>query len=682
MKLSKRIISVCLCATVLAQAGTTVFAQDNKMAEYEKKESVYAKLKADGTAGQAYVINHFSIDKAGKITDYGNYENVRNLTNLNELDSKDRQTEFLAEEGEFYYQGTIEDAELPWKFKITYQLDGKDVSAEELGGKSGALKMDFSIKENTKAEKDFFDNYVTQISLTLDNEKVKNIRADGATIVDAGGDSQLSFTVLPGKEAQYSVRADVTDFTMSGFSIAAVPYSMDIDPGDYGTDDLTGQFDELIDATKELNDGMEKLSDGMKELDGNSDALLTGFSELKDGIETLDANSDTLLSGSTQIQNALSSIAGSLSQADFSGMSDLKKLPDSISQMSDGLKKLKSGLLKLKQGFDQSYTALDKAMKEASEITLSQEELASLSSGIASDAQAGATLKQAYGSLDTAVNSAMGALPDNDDIQKILNNINSIDPALYAKMANLYVQAKALQNTYEKVGPQISSVAESLSDHSSSTQKLLKSYGNLQKILGTWNAVKPAFSSVSTSLDEENKESVIYGLDSVIDGLDLMSQSLQKSLDGVDIESQMRSLGGGLSQLSNSYTAFHSGLASYLNGVSALFEGTSQYQSGLAEYLNGVGETAEGSETLKNGIQEYSDGVAEIPDTMQEKVDEMMEEYTSSDYEPVSFTDGRNKNVKSVQFVISTQEIAEPETIKEKDTENDTGFWDRLKALF
>lgn len=144
----------------------------------------------------------------------------------------------------------------------------------------------------------------------------------------------------------------------------------------------------------------------------------------------------------------------------------------------------------------------------------------------------------------------------------------------------------------------------------------------------------------------------------------------------------MRSLGGGLSQLSNSYTAFHSGLASYLNGVSALFEGTSQYQSGLAEYLNGVGETAEGSETLKNGIQEYSDGVAEIPDTMQEKVDEMMEEYTSSDYEPVSFTDGRNKNVKSVQFVISTQEIAEPETIKEKDTENDTGFWDRLKALF
>lgn len=682
MKLRKQMISAGLCAVMLVQTGTVVFAQDKEMAEYEKKESVYAKLNADGTAGAAYVVNHFSVDKAGKITDYGNYENVKNLTNLDELQVKDEQTDFSAEEGEFYYQGTMENAELPWNFAITYQLDGKTVSAQDLGGKSGKLKISFSMKENPKAPDNFFDNYVAQISLTLDNEKVKNIVADGATIADAGGDTQLSFTVLPGKEAEYSVEADVTDFTMSGFSIAAVPYSMDIDLGDYETDDLTGQFDELIDATKELNDGMKKLSDGMKELDGNSEALLTGFGELKDGIGTLDTNSDTLLDGSVKIQDALSTIAGSLAQADFSGMNDLKKLPDSISQLSAGLNKLKSGLEKLKQGFDQSYTALDQAMEDASSVTLSQEELAAITSGVASDAQAGATLKQAYGSLDAAVSSAMNALPDDADIQKILDNINNIDPALYAKLANLYVQAKNLQSTYEEAESQISSVAESLSDNGSSTQKLLSSYGNLQKILGTWSAVKPAFSSVSAALDGESEESVVSGLDSVISGLDQMSQSLESSLDGADIESQMKSLSGGLSQLNSSYASFHSGLASYLNGVSSLFKGAGEYQSGLSEYLNGIGETAEGSGTLEDGMQEYTDGVAEIPDTMQEKVDEMMEEYTSTDYEPVSFTDDRNKNIQSVQFVISTQEITEPEVVEMQKTENKQGFWDRLKALF
>ncbi len=682
MRLRKQMISAGLCVVMCVQIGTVVYAQENKTAEYEKRESVYAKLTADGTADKAYVVNHFSVEKAGEIKDYGNYENVRNLTNLEDLNVKGQQTDFSAEKGEFYYQGTMENAELPWNFKITYQLDGNAVTAQELGGKSGKLKICFSIKKNPKVSNIFFDNYVAQISLTLNNEKVKNIIADGATSADAGGDTQLSFTVLPGKEAEYSVEADVTDFAMSGFSIAAVPYSMDIDLGDYGMDDLTGQFDELIDATKELNNGMEKLSDGMKKLDGNSEILLSGFSDLKNGIGTLDANSSTLLDGSVKIQNALSTIAGSISQTDFSGMNDLKKLPDSISQLSGGLKKLKSGLEKLQQGFDQSYTALERTMEEASSITLSKKELAALGSGAASDAQEGATLKQTYGSLDAALSSAMRALPDNTDIQKILDNIKNIDPALYGKFANFCVQAKNLQSTYEEVGPKISAISENLSDNGSSTQKLLASYGNLQKILGTWNAVKPAFSSVSAALDGESEESVVSDLDSVISGLDQMSRSLESSQDGIDIESQMKSLSRGLSQLSSSYASFHGGLTSYLNGVSSLLEGAGQYQSGLSEYLNGVGETAEGSETLKDGMQKYTDGVAKIPDTMQEKADEMMKEYTSTDYEPVSFTDDRNKNIQSVQFVISTQEITEPETVEMQEPESKKGFWDRLKALF
>lgn len=610
--LKKQMFAAGMCTVLAFTTAVPTFAQETNAsktaeanAEYEKKESVYARLQADGTSDDAYVVNHFSVSRAGKITDYGTYEDIKNLTNLESIATKNQQTDFDADKGEFYYQGTVKNVQLPWLFHITYELDGKAISAEKLGGKSGALKIGISMEKNLNAEESFFDNYVTQISLTLDDEKAKNIKADGATIADAGANTQLSFTVLPGKDAEYTVEADVTDFSMSGFSIAAVPYSMDIDLSDYNVDDMTGQFDELIEATEELNDGMEKLSSGMKELDGNSGTLLNGFAELKNGIGTLDENASDLISGSAQIKKALSAISDSLGQADFSALGSLQELPASVDQLSSGLKNLKGGLTQLKQGFDQSYAALDQAMQGASSVTLSQDELTALGAKAATDEESGVSI-----------------------------------------------------------------------------QKLLTAYGNLQKILGTWEAVKPAFLAVSTSLDENNTSSVISGLNAVIGGLDQMSSSLSTSLQDVDIESQMSSLSSGLKQLSNSYTSFHSGLSAYMNGISSLYDGASKYQSGLSKYLGGIGDTADGSVSLKDGMQKYTDGVSEIPQTMQDKIDEMMEQYTSSDYDAVSFTDSRNENVESVQFVISTQEITEPKVEKKQETEAKTGFFDRLKALF
>lgn len=604
MRLRKQVISAGLCTVLIFQAAMPVFAKENG-AKYTKKESVYAKLHADGASDDAYVINHFSVKNAGEIKDYGAYKNVKNLTTLDDLKTQNKQTKFKAKKGEFYYQGTIQDVKLPWKYKITYELNNEVVTADELGGRSGKLKIHLSVKENKGKTNEFFEHYVTQISLTLSNEKAKNIKAKGATIADAGDDSQISLTVLPGKEADFTIQADVTNFSMSGFSIAAVPYSMDIDLGDYGIDDMTGQFDELIEATNELNTGMKKLGIGMQQLGTNSSTLLKGMNDLNKGVGTLNKNSSTLINGSAQIKKGLSTMSTSLSQADFSQMSQLKTLPASIKQMSSGLKKLKNGLLQLQKGFDQSYNALDQAMQQAQTTTLSKEELA--------------LVKEEAGS-DTELGSAV--------------------------------------------------------------RKLLTSYENMQKLTGTWKSVKPAFTAVSTSLNAENEESLINGLDSVINGLDQMSESLGSSLEGVDIEKQMKSLEKGLNQLSTSYAAFHKGLKSYTKGVASVYEGSSQYQMGLSKYLKGVTDAGQGLSTLENGMQQYSDGVAKIPDQMQKTIDEMMEEYQSSDDQPCSFTDSRNKNIGSVQFVISTQEIKEPEVKKKEKKESKTGFIDRLKTLF
>ena len=81
-------------------------------------------------------------------------------------------------------------------------------------------------------------------------------------------------------------------------------------------------------------------------------------------------------------------------------------------------------------------------------------------------------------------------------------------------------------------------------------------------------------------------------------------------------------------------------------------------------------------------MQEFSDGVAEIPDQMQSKIDEMTEQYSSSDFDAVSFVDERNMDIDSVQFILTTKGIEEPEEEVEEETEEDGGFFQRLLDLF
>ena len=120
MKNRKIILSAVLMGSMLLSAAFPVYAegQDNSVtqttqkdteeeaadkgsASYTKNENVYASLAADGTASDAYVVNHFSVESAGKIVDYGKYDEVKNLTTLGSLTKENDSVDFQAEDGEF-----------------------------------------------------------------------------------------------------------------------------------------------------------------------------------------------------------------------------------------------------------------------------------------------------------------------------------------------------------------------------------------------------------------------------------------------------------------------------------------------------------------------------------------------------------------------------------------------------
>lgn len=293
-----------------------------------KEEIVYANLSAEGEVTGVYVVSQFDGVAGQTITDYGDYTALRNMTTTDPLNYENGVLTLTpAEDGKIYCEGTLAKAQLPWLFELTYTLDGAEVSPEELAGKSGALVLTLSAKENPACEGDFFNQYALQINLTLDTHKAQNIVAPGATVANVGSNKQLTFLVLPGQETTLTVSADVTDFALDPISINGVRMRLSLDSGA-----LTDSIGALTDGSTQLNDGAQALKDGID--------------QVKAGLDALNAQSSALTGGSTQVRSALTQLQGAL--AGVSASTDqLDTLLNGSAQIRDGLHQLNEGAAQL-----------------------------------------------------------------------------------------------------------------------------------------------------------------------------------------------------------------------------------------------------------------------------------------------------------------------------------------------
>ena len=193
---------------------TNEAAQTNKTTQIDKlsqknadnkEEVVYIMLDAVGNVDNVNVVNIFG---KGEITDYGNYSSVKMLTSTNPITQNGDTITFVSDQDRVYYQGTLDNAQIPWKVAIEYTLDGKVVTPEELAGQSGALTIHITITENEKCKGPFYDSCALQAAFTLDTTRCENIMAEGATLANVSANKQISYTVLPGKGLDATIRAD------------------------------------------------------------------------------------------------------------------------------------------------------------------------------------------------------------------------------------------------------------------------------------------------------------------------------------------------------------------------------------------------------------------------------------------------------------------------------------------
>ncbi|MGP4072065.1 YhgE/Pip domain-containing protein [Piscibacillus sp. B03] len=562
----------------------------------EKHEVVYTTLNAFGEQKNMYIVNNFNITEPGKIKDYGPYTKVENLSNLHGINMQDQEVEFIADGDQFYYQGTLDDKTLPWSFDITYTLNGREVTPEELVGQDGQVAIHITTEANNQADEIYYENYLLQISLTLDSERFSNINAPDGNIATAGKNKQVTFTVMPEKNGDFTVEAQAEDFEMEGIELNAMPSSMSIDSPD--ANDMKAEMSSLSEATEEVNHGVEELKNGIAELNDGVQQLQSGSKDYQDGINQLAQESSELIEGSQSIDHALEEISSSLnSDSGNMNVGELEQLQQGLYQIADGLKETEQGLEELNDNYQQAYQALNGSMEQIPEYNINE-----------------------------------------DQIQELIQS--GADPEVVNQLAETYKAARTAKGIYQEV--------------------------------------QQAFAAVPSTLDTVTKS-----LSEMRANLTTMADELGQSLENMDVAQSMQELQEGLNTLSSNYKTFHSGLVEYTDGVSQLSNSYGDIHSGMTELLNGTHELEDGAQDLHNGTSELADSTADLPEQMQDEIDNMINEYDKSDFEPVSFVSPKNEKVETVQFVIKTDSIKQDEEeVEEAEKEQEKGFWEKLLDLF
>ena len=379
-------------------ANTVVSASNIASAESEagKVETVYVTADANGAVNDVIVSEWLKNAAASpEIADTTELKDIVNVKGDETFtDNGDGTLTWNANGSDIYYQGTT-NKQLPVTMKVSYTLDGKEISPEELAGKSGKVTIRFEYENNDKQtvevngkEVDVYTPFAMVSGMMLDSDKFTNVEISNGKVISDGGNIIVMGVALPGlKESldisddkwdeledadeikdrlsnSFEITADTTDFEL-GMTITMA--SSDI-LSDFGMTDLSGsdKLDDLKSDMEDLNDGSNKLVDGTKELKDGTTEFADGTKKLYDGAVELNDGTHELKDGTSKLADGTNSLYDGLSKY-TDGASKINdgagKLSDGTKAAKDGSSQLRSGL-KTAQGGSESIAAGSKQVQD------------------------------------------------------------------------------------------------------------------------------------------------------------------------------------------------------------------------------------------------------------------------------------------------------------------------------
>ena len=307
-KLQRALACLLACAVALTYMPAPALAS----AQVTKDEIVYATYDADGGNAAYSIVNRFELGSAQQLTDYGVYQQVTNLTSTAPIHVSGDEISVQASAGVFYYEGVLSRAELPWLISVEYRLNGTPIAPANLAGRSGPVEITLRVRENTECAGDYFDHYALSITAAFDESNCTSIETKNGIVASVGNKKQVSFTVMPGSDADLTITMDAIQFAMDPISMGGVPMSMDV--GSIDTAELKEQMNDLEQGAVDLDDGVNELRDGVTELSDGTDELSSGSGQVRSAMRTLRRAADSLREADGQVAAGIGELADAAAQ--------------------------------------------------------------------------------------------------------------------------------------------------------------------------------------------------------------------------------------------------------------------------------------------------------------------------------------------------------------------------------
>lgn len=293
---------------------------ENSSSKKDKSETVYAILDADGNK-EKVVVNEWLTNKSGadEISDTSNLKKIENTSGDQKYTKDGDQLTWKANGSDIHYQGTT-DEELPVNVNVSYYLNGNEVSASEIAGKSGDVEIHFDYDVNRTEVVDgtsVTKPYTMASAVVLDGNHFSNISVSNGKVVNDGNTNMCIGVAFPGLASNIGLGASGISIPES-VVVKAHTDNFQID-GTY-TAAMSGVLSDInTSGASGVESKVSQLENGLDQLVSASDKLLAGTNELKAGIDQLQAGAGTLKNGTQELATG----ADQLDKSVKSGGSDL-----------------------------------------------------------------------------------------------------------------------------------------------------------------------------------------------------------------------------------------------------------------------------------------------------------------------------------------------------------------------
>lgn len=601
-------------AAVTASTGSTIQGQ-----EISKDETVYVLAHADGTVQKIIVsdwiknsLESASIEDKSELTDVENVKGSETYTM-----NGDNMRVWDAEGNDICYQGNIE-KELPVELSVTYTLDGKTVSPEELAGKSGHVVIRFDYRNNQykmvnidgKSEK-IYVPFAMLTGMLLDSDNFTNVDVSNGKLINDGDRTAVIGIAFPGMQENLGldssklelpdyveISADVTDFEMTTtMTVATNEVFNELDPDKLDSlGSLTDSIGELTSAMNQLMDGSSQLYDGLCELLEKSGTLIDGIDALADGAKELKSGAGSLDTGAARISEGAKSL-------------------------SDGLNKLAANNSALNGGARQVFESLlETANKQIAEAGLTIPTLT-------------------ISNYADVLNAAIESLDENAVYQEALSQVTAAVEAKRPEIEAAVTEAVREQVTQQVTAAVRESVAEQVTAavRDNVAQQVIPAATNGQLTKESYDAAVAA-----GAIDEETRTAIEAAIDE-----QMASETVQKTIsDTVDAKMKSEDVQQLISakvseqmetetvkntisentelqvqkaisetmasdEVQGKLSAASEGAASLIS-LKASLDSYNSFYLGLISYTDGVAQAADGAGTLKSGADDLKDGAARL----------------------------------------------------------------------